>query len=174
MAMSNLFRTAVEPLAPRRNRPMPRASCLCVVRPTRRSESMSRSSIIATALLWTAQALLAAFFGFVGFMKSFAPMAELATHHAWVAGLPPLLARSVGVSEMACALLLVIPGTARRPARWIPASAIALLLNQLVAVAVHAQRGELAHSVGQNVLLILLLAFVAFGRGGERRLRVAA
>lgn len=115
----------------------------------------------STAIVCATQAVLAAFFGFVGYMKAFASMSDLAQFHAWVAALPVPLARTVGWSEMLCALGLVLPGLLNR-GRWIMAVAAELLvLNQVIAIIVHGYRGELAGAFLQNVLLILLLAFVS-------------
>ena len=112
---------------------------------------------LATIALLAISALLALFFGFVGFMKAFAPMAELALHRAWVVGLPSGLARAVGYSEMLCALVLIV-GAVARP-RWAAGAAIVLVVNQLVAAAVHWSRGE-SDALPQNFLLLLLLGTV--------------
>ncbi|AHE55119.1 hypothetical protein NX02_17205 [Sphingomonas sanxanigenens DSM 19645 = NX02] len=110
---------------------------------------------------WAAQIALAAFFGFVGFMKMTAPMADLARHHAWVAGLAPPVARVVGASEMLCAALLLLPGLLPGRDRWIGGAAVALIANQCVAILFHALRGDLGGAIGQNLLLIALLGLVA-------------
>jgi uncharacterized membrane protein YphA (DoxX/SURF4 family) len=102
--------------------------------------------------------LLAGFFLFVGWNKGFAPVSDLARHHAWTVFLPEWAGRLVGWSEMACALALV----AGLWPRWAPlasASALVLIANQAVAAAVHWQHGETA-SLPQNAVLILLLALV--------------
>ena len=110
---------------------------------------------------WVAQIVLAAFFGFVGFMKMTAPMAELERHHAWVAGLAPPVARVVGASEMLCAILLVVPGLLPGRGRWVGGAAVALIANQCAAILFHALRGDLAGAIGQNLFLIALLGLVA-------------
>ena len=121
---------------------------------------MNSLTIKSFLVLWTTQFLLAAFFGFVGYKKAFAPMADLASYHAWVAALPPLVARTVGWSEMLCAIALVLPGVLRRGRRVIAISAAILCINQFCAIALHALRGELAGALLQNLMLILLLGFV--------------
>ena len=119
-----------------------------------------RTRVAMRVALWLIQFLMATFFGFVGFMKAFAPMADLETWHAWVARLSPVLARGVGWSEMLCAVGLLLPGLMRRRQRLIALSALILLVNQIIAIGFHAQRGELSHALLQNLILIALLAVV--------------
>lgn len=111
-------------------------------------------------LSWIASMLLAAFFAFVGYWKALGPIEALAEHHAWVAGWPAWLARTVGWSELACAAALVAAAAAglRGLAFW---AAIVLIVNQLAALAVHASRGEAAAAGPQNLALIAMLGLVA-------------
>lgn len=103
---------------------------------------------------------LAAFFGFVGWMKATAPLAMLARYGAWTVRVPEPLGRAVGVSEIVCALLL-LAGLLAGCARIGAASAVILIVNQLVAAAVHASAGE-RHALPQNAVLIAALALVAW------------
>lgn len=113
--------------------------------------------IVAIAVL--AALLLVAFFGFVGWSKATAPLAELARHHVWTVYLPEWLGRLIGISEMILALgLLAVLVPARRAfAQW---SALLLIINQICAGAVHAWQGEVA-ALPQNAVLIGLLTWVA-------------
>jgi hypothetical protein len=117
--------------------------------------SMALRDMLATLV----RVLLAAFFAFVGYWKALGPIDALAEHHAWVAGLPVWFARAVGWSELACAAALVVSilGKLRRLAT---ATAIVLIVNQLVALGVHLARGEAAAAGPQNLVLIALLAYV--------------
>lgn len=109
-----------------------------------------------------ASLLLAAFFAFFGYFKSFAPIAVLAQHHAWTTALPEWLGRIVGFTELASAAALVagiaLPGM-RGPAR---VAAAYLLLNQGAAACVHLARSEGA-ALPQNgaIAAIALIAFAA-------------
>ncbi|WP_315761432.1 DoxX family protein [Sphingomonas sp. Y38-1Y] len=117
-------------------------------------------AIVRTALRALLSLSLAAFFGFVGWMKASAPMAMLAQHGAWTVRVPEPLGRVVGVSEIVCALLLLVgllPGRARIGA----ASALILIANQLVAAAIHAGVGE-THALPQNGVLIAALGLIAW------------
>ena len=117
-------------------------------------------AIVRTALRILLSLPLAAFFGFVGWMKASAPLATLTQHGAWTVRLPEPLGRVVGVSEIACALLLLV-GLMPRRARIGAASALVLIANQGVAAAVHAGAGE-SHALPQNAVLVAALALVAW------------
>ncbi len=85
--------------------------------------------------------LLAAFFAFVGWHKTFSPLTELKKHGAYTVHLPEWLGRFAGVTEMLCALALVA-GTVprwRAAAKW---GAVYVFLSQIVAGAIHIQHGE--------------------------------
>jgi DoxX-like family len=117
-------------------------------------------SAVCRALIAVLCIALAAFFGFVGWNKAFAPLEDLARYHAWTVYLPEWLGRLVGWSEMVLALgLLLILVPARRSLARI--AALALIANQLCAAAVHALHGETA-ALPQNALLIALLTLAAW------------
>ncbi len=103
--------------------------------------------------------ILAAFFAFVGWNKAFAPLADLARYHAWTIYIPEALGRAIGWSEMALAVGLaasVIPGLRRLSIL----SALVLILNQIVAAAVHLAQNE-SSALPQNAVLIVLLGIHA-------------
>lgn len=99
--------------------------------------------------------LLAAFFGFVGWNKAFAPLAELARHGAWTVHLPEWLGRLVGWSELALAAALLAVPVRPSIARI---AALALVANQIAAGLVHLARGETAALPQNAVLIVMLLA----------------
>ncbi|MBO9726359.1 MAG: DoxX family protein [Novosphingobium sp.] len=102
--------------------------------------------------------VLALFFLFVGFMKAFAPLTELARHRAWTVHLPVLVGRGVGWTEIICALLLLFGMFC--PSIGI-AGALALLLNQVGAGVVHAWVGEF-QSLPQNGLIVFICGVVCY------------
>nr|WP_246448022.1 DoxX family protein [Novosphingobium flavum] len=114
--------------------------------------------------------MLAAIFGFVGWNKAFAPLAELARHGAWTVHLPAALGRAVGWSELVCALALL---GAVLPAGlcWCRSAALVLIANQLIAAAVHTVRGETAALPQNGVLIALLLLVAALAHGILQRER---
>lgn len=111
-----------------------------------------------------ASCLLALFFLFVGYMKAFAPLAELMQHQAWTVYLPEPVGRAVGWSEIGCALLLLI-GIARPTATRV--GAVALLLNQMVAAAMHGWMGEL-QSLPQNAVIVLICVLILARQASHR------
>ena len=117
-------------------------------------------SVLVSALRAVAAALVGAFFGFVGAMKSFAPPTALAEHHAWTMWLPAVLGRAVGASELLCAAGLIVPILWRRRQAAQRLAAWTLLANQGVAAAFHSAHGEFG-ALPQNALLSALLLFVA-------------
>ena len=126
---------------------------------------------IAVAATVAAALLLALFFGFVGTMKSFAPLELLKQHHAWTTALPALPGRLVGLSELACAAALVLGLLLPGRRTWITVAAVILIVNQLVAAAVHLARGE-TEALPQNAILIGLLILAAAGaRRWQTRIR---
>lgn len=124
-----------------------------------RTARFARLTILAAASL-----LLAAFFAFVGYMKGFAPLMELAKHGAWTVHLPPPLGRAMGYSEMGCALLL-LAGLAR-PA-WGMWGAAILFVNQLAAAAVHMAMGETG-ALPQNAVILTLCVLIAWLQRARR------
>lgn len=114
-------------------------------------------SAVCRALIAVLCTGLAAFFGFVGWNKAFAPLEDLARHHAWTVHLPEWLGRAVGWSELALALgLLAILIGKRRIAHI---AALLLIANQFAASAVHLAKTETA-ALPQNAVLIALLVLV--------------
>jgi DoxX-like family len=109
----------------------------------------------------TACLVMAAFFGFVGYWKALGPIEALTEHHAWVAGGPAWFARAVGWSELVCAAALVGSSIAGLH-RYVFWTALALIANQLVALAVHVSRSEAAAAGPQNLVIIALLGLIAF------------
>ena len=109
--------------------------------------------------------LLAAFFGFVGWNKAFAPLAELARHGAWTVHLPEGLGRLVGWSELALAAALLAVAVRPSIARI---AALALVLNQIAAALVHGALGETAALPQNAVLIVILLALWGAAREPRR------
>lgn len=109
---------------------------------------------------------LAAFFGFVGYYKAFAPQAELLEHHAWTSHVPWWIGRPMGWTELAGAVALVAGVTARA---W-PATSIAaawLAASQIVSSWIHVHNGE-SDALGQNLFLFVALALIAWAAGTRR------
>jgi uncharacterized membrane protein len=84
---------------------------------------------------------LAAFFAFVGWYKTVSPLAELARHGAYTVHLPEWLGRCAGVTEMLCALALVVGIVPRWrvAAKW---GAVYVFISQIIAGTIHVIHGE--------------------------------
>jgi hypothetical protein len=114
--------------------------------------------------LWIAQIILAAMFAFAGFLKTTQPIAQLAKMMAWASDSPVALVRFIGVVELAGALGMILPIlTGILP--WLtPLAAIGFVIIQILAIGMHARRGETAKTVALNLVLLALSVFVAWGR----------
>ena len=113
--------------------------------------------------LWIVQILLALFFLAVGFMKTFTPIAELGAQMAWVNDVSPLFVRLPGIAEIAGALGLILPSVTRIQPKLTPLAAAGLALVMILAALLHLSRAEFGPVV-QNIVLLALAAFVAYGR----------
>ena len=103
---------------------------------------------------------MAAFFGFVGWHKSVDSLADLARYHAWTVWLHEWLGRLVGLSELLCAVALLV-ALHPRGRRIAGLSGAVLIVNQLAAAAVHLAHGESA-ALPQNAVLIALLGLIVW------------
>lgn len=103
---------------------------------------------------------VAAFFGFVGWYKAFAPLAELQAHHAWTAHIPLWLGRLIGWSELAGAVTLVA-GLFPAAWRWTRTGALWLAATQVPSSVLHWLHGESAE-LPKNLALVAVLCLVAW------------
>ena len=114
--------------------------------------------------LWVAQILLAIAFSASGFMKLVQPIDALAIAMGWPGDVPPGLVRFIGAAELAGALGLILPSVTRIRPRLTVLAALGLVIVMVLAAGFHVTRGEGA-TIAPNVVLGLLAAFVAWGRG---------
>jgi len=113
--------------------------------------------------LWIVQGLLAAAFLMAGIMKSSQPKEKLAANMAWVEDFSANNIRLIGILELLAAIGLILPPlTGILP--WLaPAAAVGLVLTMIGAAITHQRRGE-SQMISMNMMLLLLAAFVAYGR----------
>jgi len=113
--------------------------------------------------LWIVQALLAIVFGMAGAMKLTQPKEKLATRTPYVEDFAAATIKLIGALELLGAIGLILPLlTGILP--WLTSLAAAgLVLTMLGAMATHVRRHEYQNLVVNGVLL-LLAAFVAYGR----------
>ena len=114
-------------------------------------------------VLWIVQGLLALAFLMAGFMKTFMPVETLKKNMTWVSAVAAPFVRFIGIAELLAAIGLILPA-ATGVLPWLTgAAAVGLVVIMLSASVFHASRREYS-SIGMNVVLLLLAAFVAIGR----------
>ena len=114
--------------------------------------------------LWVAQVLLAFAFGAAGVMKLFMPIADISAQLAWAAASPEWLVRFIGFAELAGAVGMILPAATRILPWLTPLAGLGFAVIQVLAIGVHAARGETAMSLPVNLVLLALSLFVAWGR----------
>lgn len=113
-------------------------------------------------LLWVLQWLFGVYFVIVGVMHFIVPDG-LPGPMEWMYDLDDTIHIIVGIAEILGGLGLILPSVTRIQPQLTVWAAGGLVLVMAGAVIYHAGRGEGA-SLGQNILIGALLAFVAYGR----------
>lgn len=113
--------------------------------------------------LWIVQVLLALAFGMAGFMKASQPKEKLGEQMAWVEDFSTGNVRNIGILEILAALGLILPAVTGILPWLTPLAAVGLILTMIGAAITHARRSE-SQMIRINVVLLLLAAFVAYGR----------
>ena len=122
--------------------------------------------------LWAAQVLLAGFYGFAGFNKVSQSMESLgAMGMSYALDFPELLTRFIGTMEILGAIGIILPALTRIMPRLTPLAALGFSLIQVLAILLHASRGEFM-VLPMNLVLLALSLFVLWGR--ERKAPIAA
>jgi len=112
--------------------------------------------------LWVLQILLGLYFIFVGVLHFIVPPG-LPAQMAWMYELSPTLHWISGTAEILGGLGLILPGIFKIQTRLTWIAAWGLVLVMIGAMVYHISRGETGNIV-TNLVLLLLLAFVAYGR----------
>jgi putative oxidoreductase len=115
-------------------------------------------------VLWITQIVLALMFGMSGWMKATYAPETLAMYVPWSPDVPIWLVKLIGTCEFVGAFGLVLPAATRIRPMLTPVSALLLTLVMVFAMGFHLARGE-THALGMPLMLGLLSAFVAWGRG---------
>ncbi|MEV6020763.1 DoxX family protein [Streptomyces sp. NPDC051997] len=118
------------------------------------------------ALMWILAALLAAAFLAAGLMKVTQPKAKLAeAGMGWTEDVSERSVKLIGAVEILGAVGLVVPAALGVAVVLTPLAALGLVLVMAGATVVHVRRGEMS-LVPVNLVLLVLAAFVAWGRFG--------
>ena len=121
-----------------------------------------KKSKILHVSLWVAQVLVALAFGMAGFMKLSMPISELAAKGmGFVNHTSEGLVRFIGTIELLGALGLILPAAMRIKPILTPIAAIGIAVIMLLSIKEHVTQNE---PVVANIILLLLAAFVAWGR----------
>jgi uncharacterized membrane protein len=113
-------------------------------------------------LLWVLQIVLGIYFFATGIIHFIVPEG-LPGPMLWMYSLPPTLHYISGIAEILGGLGLILPGLTKIQTRLTPLAAAGLALVMVLAVVFHFMRGEMTN-IGMNVVLALVLGFVAYGR----------
>lgn len=114
------------------------------------------------ALLWTLQIILGLYFIGVGLIHFVVP-SGLPTLMSWMYELSPNLHQFSGTAELLGGLGLILPGLTKIKPNLTVYAAEGLVLVMVGASILHIQRDEYAN-MGFNIILMLLVGFVAYGR----------
>jgi uncharacterized membrane protein YphA (DoxX/SURF4 family) len=116
-------------------------------------------------VLWIVAGILALAFRAAGSMKALRPKGQLAANMGWVEDFSPAMVKTIGVLEILAAIGLILPAALDIAPIFVPLAALGLVLMMIGAIVVHARRSE-RQPLPINILLLLLAAFVAWGRFG--------
>ena len=114
-------------------------------------------------LLWILQVLLALLFIWAGGFKLVVPLSVLSQPQPGQVALPGMFLKFIGVCELLGGFGLVLPGIFRTRQYLIPLAAVGLLIIIIGATVVVLMGGNVGVAVS-NVVIALMLAFVAYGR----------
>jgi hypothetical protein len=113
--------------------------------------------------LWISQGILAALFLMAGICKSTQPIPKLVKTVTWADRFPVPTIRFIGAVEFLAAIGLMLPWALKILPVLTPFAATAILLVMLLAMVHHAKHKE-SKAIVFNTVLLLLAAFVAYGR----------
>ena len=115
--------------------------------------------------LWIVQVLLALAFFMTGILKVTQPIEKLATRMTYVTSIhPSWLVRVIGILEILAALGLILPALTGILPVLTPLAAGGLILTMIGAMLLHLQRKDTKLTLVFNLALLLLAAFVVYGR----------
>lgn len=119
-------------------------------------------------ILWVLQGLLTAMFGLSGFMKASGTkesvMEKGGKNMAWVESVSAGNLKMIGIVEVLAAIGLILPQVTGILPWLTPLAAVGLVLTMVGAMALHAKRGDGAAALITNAVILLVAAFVAYGR----------
>jgi putative oxidoreductase len=122
---------------------------------------MNQSKALHIAL-WILQGLLALAFGVAGFMKTTAPIEQLALNGmSFVNHYGVGMVRFIGISELLGAIGLILPAALRIKPILTPLAAVGFAIIMILATFYHLSQSE---PIVATIILFALASFVAWGR----------
>jgi uncharacterized membrane protein YphA (DoxX/SURF4 family) len=117
-------------------------------------------------LIWILQGLIALMFAMAGFMKLSKPKEELKKQGsmAWVSDVSSSNLKLIGALELLAAIGLIVPQVTGIQSWLTPLAALGLVFTMIGALTLHIRRGDGRQALVVNVMLLLIAAFVAYGR----------
>jgi len=82
----------------------------------------------------------------------------------WAEDVSPTAMKFIGLVEVLAAFGLILPQLLNIQPILTPIAAIGVILTMLGALALHIKRGDEPKSLGINMMILLIAAFVAYGR----------
>ena len=142
--------------------------------PTQAAEAASQSWTdtamdLLTSLdfwLWAAQIFAGAIYLMAGAMKATQPIPKLAGMMKWPGDVHPGFVRFIGSVDAAAGLGLILPLATGILTFLTPLAALGSVVLQVLAIGFHGKRGETKTTLGMNLVLLALSAFVLWGRRG--------
>lgn len=125
--------------------------------------SSRRARRKARVYLWIVQAVVAGMFMMAGALKLFLSIEMLSLNNPWVAQVPGLFTRFIGLAEFLGGLGLFLPSILRIEPVLSVYAAFCLAFVMLLAVAFHVYRSEYA-AIPINVILLVASAYVGWAR----------
>lgn len=125
--------------------------------------SSRRARRKAKVYLWVVQAVLAGVFIMSGGIKLFLPMELLSPKNPWVAQVPDILPRLIGLAEVMGGLGILIPSILRIEPKVSVYAAFCLALVMALAIGFHIYRSEFA-ALPVNVVLLAACVYVGWYR----------
>ena len=103
-----------------------------------------------------------------GFMKASSSKEDVkekgGERMAWVDDVSATNLRLIGIVELLAGVGLILPWLTGILPILTPLAAVGLVLTMIGAIALHVKRSDGAQSIVVNVVILLLAAFVAYGR----------
>ncbi|MEZ4671843.1 MAG: DoxX family protein [Anaerolineae bacterium] len=113
--------------------------------------------------LWIVQLLLALAFVMAGLTKLTQPKEKLIKQMKWVEDFEPNIIKGIGTLEALGAVGLILPALTGFLPILTPLAAVGLVLTMIGAILTHLRRKE-PPMIAVNAILLVLAAFVAYGR----------